>query len=102
MTGLLAGALAVTYPPAGLVLGAGAILGLTAFGAGFGAWMAGMVGIGLPSGRLKKFEDAIAAGQLLMMIDVPRERVEEVEAIVLRHHAEADLEGVEARMPIFP
>ncbi len=102
VTGLLAGALAVTYPPAGLVLGAGAILGLTAFGAGFGAWMAGMVGIGLPSGRLKKFEDAIAAGQLLMMIDVPRERVEEVEAIVLRHHAEADLEGVEARMPIFP
>ncbi len=37
LVGLLAGALAVKFPPAGLVLGGGAVLGLTAFGAGFGA-----------------------------------------------------------------
>jgi hypothetical protein len=47
--GLLAGVAAVTFPPAGLTLGGGALLGLTAFGAGFGAWMSSMVGIGLPS-----------------------------------------------------
>lgn len=102
LSGLLAGALAVSFPPAGLVLGGGALLGLTAFGAGFGAWMASMVGIGLPSGRLQKFESAIEAGQLLMMIDVPRVRVEEVEALVRRHHPEADLEGIEPNQPIFP
>jgi hypothetical protein len=102
LTGLLAGMLAVTFPPAGLVLGGGAVLGLAAFGAGFGAWMSSMIGIGLPAGRLKPFEDAIARGELLMMIDVPRGRVEDVEALVRRHHPEAALEGIEPNQPIFP
>lgn len=38
-TGLLAGLIAITFPPAGLVLGGGAVLGLGLFGAGFGAWV---------------------------------------------------------------
>lgn len=102
LSGLLAGALAVTFPPAGLVLGGGALLGLTLFGAGFGAWMSGMVGIGLPSSRIEKFETAIARGDLLMMIDVPRARVEEIEALVKRHHPESELEGIDPNIPIFP
>ena len=102
ITGVLAGVLAVTFPPAGLVIGGGALLGLTAFSTGFGTWMAGMVGVGLPSSRLKKFETDIAAGQLLMMIDVPRTQIEETEALVRRHHPEADLMGVEPDMPAFP
>jgi hypothetical protein len=102
LSGLLAGALAVTFPPAGLVLGGGALLGLTLFGAGFGAWMSGMVGIGLPSSRIEKFETAIARGDPLMMIDVPRARVEEIEALVKRHHPESELEGIDPNIPIFP
>ena len=102
ISGLLAGALAVSFPPAGLVLGSGALLGITLFGAGFGAWMSSMVGIGLPSGRLEKFDAAIARGELLLMIDVPRDRVEEIEAIIARHHPEAELEGLEPNIPEFP
>ena len=102
LSGLLAGALAVSFPPAGLVLGGGALLGLTLFGAGFGAWMSAMVGIGLPSGRLQRFEAAIDAGQLLLMIDVARDRVQATEALVRRHHPEAELEGTEPNMPLFP
>lgn len=102
LTGLLAGALAVTFPPAGLVLGGGAVLSLAAFGAGFGAWMASMVGVDLPSSRLEKFESAVQAGELLMMVDVPRARIEAIEAAVLRHHPEAELEGTEPNMPLFP
>ena len=100
--GLLAGLLAVTFPPAGLVLGGGALFGLTLFGGGFGAWMSSMVGIGIPSSRLQTFEAAIESGQLLMMIDVPSARVQEVEALILRHHPEAELEGVDPNIPIFP
>ncbi|MBE0546746.1 MAG: DUF1269 domain-containing protein, partial [Rubrivivax sp.] len=85
-----------------LALGGGALLGLTLFGAGFGAWMASMVGVGLPSSRLQKFESAIEAGQLLMMIDVPRARVQEIEALVTRHHPDAELEGIDPNIPIFP
>jgi hypothetical protein len=102
LAGLLAGALAVTFPPAGLVLGGGALLGLTAFGAGFGAWMSSMVGVGLPNSRIEQYQQAIEAGQLLLMVDVHRERVEEVEALVMRHHPEAELEGVDPNIPIFP
>lgn len=102
LTGLLAGALAVTFPPAGLVLGGGAVLGMAAFGAGFGAWMASMVGVDLPSSRLEKFESAIQAGELLMMVDVQQQHIEDIEAVVRRHHPEAELEGIEPNMPLFP
>ncbi|MDO8449728.1 MAG: DUF1269 domain-containing protein [Rhodoferax sp.] len=102
LAGLLAGLLAITFPPAGFVFGGGALLGMTAFGAGFGAWMSGMVGVGLPSSRIEQFQKAIADGELLMMIDVPSLRVEEIETLVTRHHAEAELEGVDPNIPIFP
>lgn len=102
ITGMLAGVLAVTFPPAGLVLGGGALLGITAFGAGFGAWMASMVGAGLPSSRIQHYRTAIEGGQLLIMIDVPLDKVADVEALVSRHHPDAELEGVDPRIPIFP
>lgn len=100
--GVIAGLVAVTFPPAGLVLGGGALLGLTLFGAGFGAWMSSMVGVGLPNSRIEKYEQAIAAGELLMMIDVPRERVSEVETLVKQYHPEADLRGTDPNIPVFP
>lgn len=102
LTGLLAGVVAVTFPPAGVVLGGGALLGIALFGAGFGAWMSSMVGVGIPNSRLEVFQDAIARGELLLMIDVPRERVDEIEAVVRRHHPEAELEGLEPNIPEFP
>jgi hypothetical protein len=102
LTGLLAGLIAVTFPPAGLVLGGAAVLGITLFGTGFGAWMSSMVGVGIPSSRLTQFETAIAGGDVLLMVDVSRDRVEEIEAIVMRHHPEAELEGLEPNIPEFP
>jgi hypothetical protein len=102
LTGLLAGLLATTFPPAGLVLGGGALLGMTAFGVGFGAWMSSMIGVRLPSGRIEKFQKVIADGALLMMIDVPSLRVEEIEALVTNRYAEVELEGADPNTPIFP
>jgi len=102
LTGMLAGVAAISFPPAGLVLGGGAVLGMALLGTGFGAWMASMVGAGLPNSRLAKFETAIANGELLVMIDVPHARVEEIEAIVARHHPDAELGGLEPNIPEFP
>jgi hypothetical protein len=84
------------------VFGGGALVGMTLFGAGFGAWMSSMVGVGLPSSRIEQYEKAIAAGELLIMIDVPPAQVEEIEALVSRHHPEAELEGVDPNIPLFP
>ncbi|MGV3743197.1 MAG: DUF1269 domain-containing protein [Burkholderiaceae bacterium] len=102
LCGAIAGLLAVTFPPAGLVFGGGALLGLVLFGAGFGAWMSGMVGAGLPNSHIEKYEKAVSAGALLMLIDVPRDRVEEIEDVVKQNHPEAKLEGVDPDIPLFP
>lgn len=100
--GAIAGLIAVTFPPTGLALGGGALLGLTAFGAGFGAWISGMIGVRLPNSHIEQFEKAIADGRLLLMVDVPAGRVEEVEEIVREHHPEAELKGADPKIPVFP
>jgi len=101
-TGVLAGIAAVAIPGIGLALGGGAILGIGLAGAGVGAWLSSMIGISAPSSRLKDFEDAIASGELLMMVDVPKGRVEEITELVRQHHPEAEVEGTEPVIPAFP
>ena len=101
-TGVLAGIAAVTIPGAALALGGGAILGIGLAGAGVGAWMSGMIGVSVPSSRLKEFESAIEEGNLLMMVDVAKSRVDEITALVKDHHPEAHIEGTEPVIPAFP
>lgn len=102
ITGVVCGLVAMAFPPAGLVIGGGAVFAIGAAGAGIGGLMSSMVGVGLPSSRLKKFEEAINQGEFLLLIDVPRARVDEIEEIVKKHHPEADIEGTEPMMPPFP
>ena len=100
--GLVAGLLAVTFPPAGLVLGGGAILGAAVAGAGFGAVVAPMLGISAPNSQLRRFEDAVNQGQLLMLLDVPKAELDAVRRLVRAHHPDAEFEGTEPSMPPFP
>ena len=101
-TGILAGVVAVTFPPAGLALGGGAILAMGLAGSGFGVMMSTMIGVSVPSSRLKQFEDAVNKGEILMLVDVPKARVDEIEAMVKQHHPDADIEGTEPTIPVFP
>jgi hypothetical protein len=101
-TGLLAGVAALTFPPAGLVLGGGAILATSLLGAGLGAWVASMIGVSIPNSQLDRFHDAIERGELLMMIDVPKAKVDEITDLVKSHHPEAHVEGTEPTIPAFP
>lgn len=96
-TGLIAGILAVSIPGVGLALGGGAIAATTVAGAGFGAIMAPMIGISAPNDQIKAYEDAVDQGQLLMLVDVPKERIDEVTAIIARHHPEVDVRGAEPK-----
>ncbi len=77
-----------------------AVLGV--LGALFGAWASSMIGASTPSHRLQRFERAIADGQILLMVDMPRSRVEEVEALLEKRHPEGRFEGVEPDIPAFP
>jgi hypothetical protein len=101
-TGILAGVAAIAIPGVGLVLGGGAILGIGLAGAGVGAWLSGMIGISVPSSRLTEFESAIEAGELLMMVDVPKAKVDQITDLVRSHHPEAHVEGTEPVIPAFP
>ena len=91
VAGLMGGLLAVAFPPAGLVLGGGALLAGTAAGAGFGAVVTALLGSQEHSHELDGFQRALAAGEVLLLVDLPRRREEEVKMILLRHHPEAKI-----------
>lgn len=101
-TGAVCGLVALALEPHLVVAGGAVLLASSLTGAGVGAWLGGMVGLNIGSSRLKAFEDAIAAGELLVMVDVPRDRVEEITEIIRRTHPEATPEGTEPRVPGFP
>jgi hypothetical protein len=61
--------------------------------------MNGLMGMNSGNTRLKKFEDAIEQGELLVLVDVPKERIEEVKQLVKKHHPNVDFEGVEPFLP---
>lgn len=101
-TGILAGVAALTFPPAGLVLGGGAILATALLGSGIGAWVSSMIGVDVKNSRIVQFEQALEQGEILFLVDVPKARVGEIEAMVKRHHPDADIEGTEPHIPAFP
>jgi hypothetical protein len=101
-TGLLAGLVAMAFPPAGLTIAGGVVAATALAGAGFGALMSTMVGVDLPNTRLTRFQEAIRAGQILMIVDLPRDRVDEIEALVKSHHPDAGIEGIDPAVPMFP
>lgn len=102
VTGILAGVAAVSFPPAGVVLGGGAILATALAGSGIGAWLSSMIGVDVTNTQIKRFEQDIAKGEILFLVDVPKERVEGIEALVKSHHPDADIEGTEPHIPAFP
>ncbi len=79
------------------------LIGVLAIAGGiFGAWSASMIGASTPSHRLLRFMPAIERGDYLLMVDVPRRRVDEIEERLAALHPEARLAGVEPGIPAFP
>ena len=102
IVGAAAGALAVFFPPEGVTLKLITILGVAVGGAFFGAWASSMVASSVPNSRLKRFEAEIESGKVLMMVDVPMRRVQEICELVHSHHPEASDRGFEPTIPAFP
>ena len=46
--------------------------------------------------------EAIKNGEILMMVDVAKSRVDEIDDLVKKHHPEAEIEGTEPTIPAFP
>jgi hypothetical protein len=102
IVGAVAGALLVFFPPEGITLKFITILVIAIGGAVFGAWASSMVASSVPNSRLKAFERDMEAGKVLMMVDVPMSRVQEICDLISRHHPEALSGGFEPTIPAFP
>jgi uncharacterized membrane protein YeaQ/YmgE (transglycosylase-associated protein family) len=102
IVGVLAGALLVNFPPGGLSLDLVAVLIAAVVGAGLGTWIASMVGLQVPNSKLTAFDTEIQQGKILLMLDVPSTRYEEVRQVIARTHPEAADHGNEPTIPAFP
>lgn len=97
-----AAGVAAAYVLDGTAAPAMVVIALAVLGAVLGTWSSSMIGSSTPSRRLRRFERAIAEGQYLLMVDVPRSRVQEIEALLQSTHPEAHFEGREPNVPAFP
>jgi len=101
-TGLFLGLLAVAMPPAGIVLGGGAVLVIGAMGASLGGLLTGMAGSAFRSSRLSAFQQEIEDGKLLVMVDVPRDRIDHVNRLIEARDPDVEIEGIEPPAPFMP
>lgn len=93
VTGLLAGLAATVFAPAGIVLGGAAVVAATIGGASFGAFASALIGTSVPNSQLRDYEDAIAAGQYLMIVEVEDEEFENVKTRLGQSHAHVRFQG---------
>jgi hypothetical protein len=101
-SGLVVGILLVMFPPEGLTLQTIAILIAGLGGALFGAWASGMNAAAIPNSRLAPFAEGIERGGVLLILDLPVWRVQEVEDMIARRHPEIRFGGQEPSVPAFP
>ena len=98
--GLLAGVTAVAFPPLGIVLGGGAILASTLAAAGLGGLISGIAGAGFTNSSLNEFKDAIAAGKVLIIAEIPTDRVDRIEGLIKLEVPSITLMGIEPATPV--
>jgi len=74
-TGLVAGLAALAFPPLGLVAGGAALVATTTLGgASFGAFASALLGTSVDNSQLREFEEELAKGSLLIIVDTEEER----------------------------
>ena len=102
LVGAIAGWLVTVFPIERLNFGAGGWMLLTMFGAAFGLVASTMVGSSVPNSQLRQFSTDIDAGRILLMVDVPLYKVDEIQRYLVDRHPEATRRGVDPAVPAFP
>jgi len=100
--GVVLGSLIVNFPPEGTHPGLGAAVMATILGVALGVWMGSMAATAVPNSRLKQFGQDIDRGKVLMIVDVPYEKVDRIRDIVAARHPEVVATSQETRYPAFP
>lgn len=100
--GVVAGVVVAMFPIVSDTPQWGLVGVLAVLGAVFGAWASSMIGSSAPNSRLKSFQGDIEDGRILLMVDVPRGRCEEIETLLRSKHPEARFAGMDPAVPAFP
>ena len=95
--GLLAGLVGLQF--AGFTIAGGPVLGIMMAGTTISSLAAGLIGMGAGNFRLKKYEEAIEKGELLVLIDITEERIELIKQLITKHYLSATFEGIEPVLP---
>ena len=78
--GLLAGLIAIAVPPLGLTL---AGVGVTTLaGAAIGGWATALAGSAVPDPVRREFEDEIAEGKILVVLDADKDALEQADSLI--------------------
>jgi len=80
----------------------GAVIATTIIGAIIGGWSSSLIALSLPNAHLKRFQASLKAGNYLLMVDLNKERVDEIETLMAQLHPEANFKGLEPTIPKFP
>jgi len=80
----------------------GVILAMSLIGAIVGIWVSGMIASNVPNTRLKKFSRDIEQGKILLMVDVPKDQIKEITALIREQYPDADVRGRDPTIPAFP
>jgi hypothetical protein len=100
--GLLGAVAAFGYPDAGEPPQWSFIPELVIAGALFDVWTSSMIGISAPNKRLQRFAPELEQGRILLMLDVPVGRAEEIQARLQALHPEARRHDIEPELASFP
>jgi hypothetical protein len=102
LMGLFIGIALYATQPLGIMLEPVIVLGMALLFAFIGAWSSSMIGIALPNSQLSQFEEEIEQGKILLIVDAPRNRADDVRNLIGRAHPEATARGFEPAFPVFP
>ena len=102
LLGCIVGGAVVWYFPIVGIWQTVTVLAATILGALFGVWVSSMVGSSIPNSRLAHFDKLIEEGKILVMVDVPEHRTEEIKTLLGQRHPEAASGGLEPHIPAFP
>lgn len=81
----------------------GVLLSASLAGAVFGAFVSSLLGSSIGNRQLRQFSKAINEnGAFLMMVDIPKARIAEIEQAIKRNNPGALYEGTEPTIPAFP
>lgn len=96
-SGLLVGLFALRF--AGVAMAGAPILGALFAGATIGSLAGGLSGLSAGNSRLRQFEEAIENGEFLVLLDIPKEKVDQVSETIIKHYPEVEFEGIEPILP---